>query len=47
MENMWLLRLIIMKVQLTLEGSSIQGIASFYREINRGFMAEEEWDIAN
>ena len=36
-----------MKVQLTLEGSSIRGIASFYQEINRVFMAKEYWDIAN
>ncbi|MCF2498291.1 ribonuclease inhibitor [Dyadobacter chenhuakuii] len=33
-------------MQLTIQGSSIQGIASFYTEINRLFMADEEWQIA-
>ncbi|WP_035360804.1 ribonuclease inhibitor [Dyadobacter alkalitolerans] len=33
-------------MQLTIQGSSIHGIASFYREINRLFMADEEWQIA-
>lgn len=33
-------------MQLTIQGSSIQGIASFYKEINRLFMADEEWQIA-
>lgn len=33
-------------MQLTIQGSSIRGIASFYTEINRLFMADEEWQIA-
>jgi RNAse (barnase) inhibitor barstar len=34
------------KMQLIIQGSSIRGIASFYREINRVFMADEDWSIA-
>ncbi|MCF0048506.1 ribonuclease inhibitor [Dyadobacter sp. LJ53] len=36
-----------MKIQLTIQGSSIRGISSFYDEINRVFMADEEWQIAD
>ena len=35
-----------MKKQLIIQGSSIHGIASFYKEINRVFMADEQWDLA-
>ncbi|MBO0949195.1 ribonuclease inhibitor [Fibrella forsythiae] len=31
--------------QLTIQGSSINDIASFYEEINRVFMAQENWLI--
>lgn len=30
---------------LTIEGSAIDGIASFYAEINRVFMAGEDWTL--
>lgn len=34
-----------MKKTLTIDGESITGIASFYAEINRVFMAHEDWKL--
>ncbi|MCF2489242.1 barstar family protein [Dyadobacter sp. CY347] len=36
-----------MKIQLTIQGSSIRGIESLYEEINRVFMKEEDWLLGN
>lgn len=34
-----------MAITLTIEGGNIRDIASFYGEINRVFMAEEDWKL--
>ena len=34
-----------MKTQIIINGSAIHDIKSFYDEVNRVFMAEEEWEI--
>ncbi|MCE7065035.1 ribonuclease inhibitor [Dyadobacter sp. CY326] len=36
-----------MSKQFIINGNSIQDIASFYEEINRLFMADEDWKIGN
>lgn len=35
------------KQTLTLNGAAMTGISSFYDEINRVFMADEDWDLAH
>ncbi|MFC6099151.1 barstar family protein [Olivibacter domesticus] len=37
----------MMMKQITINGNNIHNIASFYAEINRVFMAEEQWQIGN
>ena len=34
-----------MQTQITIDGAAIYDIASFYEEINRVFMADEDWKI--
>ena len=36
-----------MTTQITIDGGSIHDISSFYAEINRVFMADEDWEIGN
>ncbi|QHS63549.1 barstar family protein [Chitinophaga agri] len=36
-----------MKKQLVINGDHIHDIPSFYKEINRVFMQEEDWEIGN
>lgn len=36
-----------MKKHIVIEGNNIKGIVSFYEEINRVFMQNEEWKIGN
>ena len=34
-----------MQTQITIDGTAIHDIASFYEEINRVFMADEDWKV--